>query len=325
VIAVLPSVVLESTMVQGPRAFCYATASMAPHRPARASLLRMPIWRTAGSGRQIDSRANRPADRTERHFVHLLMLTLAGAIAGASAAFTAEAQSLPDLLEKIRPSVVGVGTHLPMRRPPSQISGTGFVVSDGRHVITNFHVIPSSLDQSHRERLVVFVGSGRKPSIFEATVVASDAVHDLALLEIDTRALTPLALAPDDSVREGEDIAFTGYPIGAVLGLYPVTHRGIVSAISPVSIPARHSSELTGAQIRALRAPYDVLQLDATAYPGNSGSPVYLHKTGKVVGVINKVHVKGTKETALSDPSGITYAIPVRFVRELLAAARALP
>jgi S1-C subfamily serine protease len=105
------------------------------------------------------------------------------------------------------------------------------------------------------------------------------------------------------------------------LGLYPVTHRGIVSAISPVAPPALSSRRLSARMIRAIREAYDVLQLDAVAYPGNSGSPVYDQATGRVLGVINSVLVKGTKEAAIKSPSGITYAIPVQFVHDLLEAA----
>ena len=61
-----------------------------------------------------------------------------------------------------------------------------------------------------------------------------------------------------------------------------------------------------------------VYQLDATAYPGNSGSPLYDANTAEVIGIINKVYVKSTREAVLSDPSGITYAIPVKFLLPLL-------
>ena len=64
-----------------------------------------------------------------------------------------------------------------------------------------------------------------------------------------------------------------------------------------------------------------MFQLDATAYPGNSGSPVYDPATGEVIGVVNMVFVKGTKEAALAQPSGITYAIPSRYLIELLKAS----
>ena len=66
-------------------------------------------------------------------------------------------------------------------------------------------------------------------------------------------------------------------------------------------------------------------QLDATAYPGNSGSPVYDPATGTVIAVIHKVFVKQTKEKVLQEPSGITYAIPVEYVKRSLAAAKNRP
>ena len=67
---------------------------------------------------------------------------------------------------------------------------------------------------------------------------------------------------------------------------------------------------------------FPIFQLDATAYPGNSGSPVYDAATGEVVGVINMVFVKGTKESVLTQPSGITYAIPAKYLQDLVQKSR---
>jgi S1-C subfamily serine protease len=234
--------------------------------------------------------------------------------------------ALPDTVDKIRPSIVAVGTVKPAKRanaagPALNYLGTGFVVGNGRQVITNFHVIPQKLDVDAMEALAVFVGRGGSGEARQAHVVRTDPDHDVALLEIGGTVLPALQLAENGTVREGEEIAFTGYPIGPVLGLYPATHRGIVAAITPIVIPAMSSRTLTADQIRRIRSPFDVYQLDAVAYPGNSGSPVYDARTGHVIGVINSVLVKKTKEAALTDPSGITYAIPVRYVRALLAGA----
>ena len=120
------------------------------------------------------------------------------------------------------------------------------------------------------------------------------------------------------SSLEGERVAFTGFPIGSVLGLYPATHRGIISAITPISIPSSSSRQLDAKKIRSLRDPLFVYQLDATAYPGNSGSPLYRPDTGEVIGILNMVFVKSTKEDVLSKPSGISYAIPVKHLHSLL-------
>jgi serine protease Do len=65
-----------------------------------------------------------------------------------------------------------------------------------------------------------------------------------------------------------------------------------------------------------------VFQLDGTAFPGNSGSPLYDPADGEVVGVLNMVFVKSTKEAALAQPSGISYAIPSTFLIDLLASAK---
>ena len=221
-------------------------------------------------------------------------------------------------IEKVRPSVVAVGTLMPTRSPRAKFTGTGFVVGDGRHVITNHHVIPETIDYKGRETVAVFSGRGKNAKGRAAEVVAKDVDHDLALLAIKGKPLPALSLGSASRVKEGKEYAFTGFPIGMVLGLYPVTHKGIVSAITPIVIPSMNSRQLTASQIRRMRNPFEVFQLDAIAYPGNSGSPLYEAETGKVVGVVNSVFVKGTKESVLSTPSGISYAIPVKYIKRLM-------
>ena len=94
----------------------------------------------------------------------------------------------------------------------------------------------------------------------------------------------------------------------------------MVAAIAPVAIPAATGQQLDAKVLRRLReGAFPVFQLDATAYPGQSGSPLYDGASGEVVGIINMVLVKSTRESALSQPSGISYAIPSRALIELLA------
>ncbi len=228
---------------------------------------------------------------------------------------------LSDTIPRVKPSIVAVGTYMPARSPQSKFGGTGFVVADGRYVVTNAHVIPREIDYANKERLTVFVGQGNKATGRRAKIVAKDEKHDLCLLSIAGKPMPALKLGSTKHVREGKLYAFTGFPIGMVLGLHPVTHRGIVSAITPMVIPAASSKQLSVKMIRAMREPYDVFQLDATAYPGNSGSPLYEVDSGKVVGVINSVLVKSTKESALENPTGISYAIPIDHLNKLLQKA----
>jgi len=230
---------------------------------------------------------------------------------------------LPDTIAKVKASVVGVGSVLPVKGPkavesPVSLRGTGFVVGNGRFVVTNFHVVQKPLNEAAGERLTIFTGEGKVARAYPARIVRTDAAHDLALLEFNGGRHPPMVLNATRLVREGENIAFTGFPIGLVLGLQPVTHRGIISAVTPIVMPALSAKMLTPEQIKRAREPFNVYQLDATAYPGNSGSPVYDVETGEVLAVINSVFVKEAREAMLTDPSNISYAIPAIHIQSLV-------
>ncbi|SEK96533.1 S1 family peptidase [Nitrosovibrio tenuis] len=228
-------------------------------------------------------------------------------------------KELVKTIEQIKPSIVGVGTVQRTRSPQVNFLGTGFVLDDGFHVVTNAHVVPEVLDIANKESYIVITGKGNEPELRAASIAAIDKEHDLVLLKISGTALPAMELGDARSVREGQALIFTGFPIGMILGFYPVTHRAMVSAITPIILPARNSRQLNAKMIGQLQKPrYAVFQLDGTAYPGNSGSPLYDPETGLVYGVINMVFVKGTKESALSNPSGITYAIPGTYIQDLL-------
>ena len=120
-------------------------------------------------------------------------------------------------------------------------------------------------------------------------------------------------------MKEGEAVAFTGFPIGNVLGFHAVTHRAIIASITPIVIPTANAQQLDAKVIRRVQAgSFNVFQLDAIAYPGNSGSPVYDVERGEVRGIINMVFVKGTKEAALTAPTGISFAIPAKYLDALI-------
>ncbi len=238
---------------------------------------------------------------------------------GVPAASSAQSENVA-AIEKVKPSIVAVGTFERLRNPEFQFRGTGFAVGDGSLIATNEHVVPNILDSEHDERLAIAVpSSGGTVQVRSARKVASEPSADLALLKIDGALLPALRIGDSDRVREGEIYLFTGFPIGPVLGLIPATNRAMISAITPIALPAARANELNARSIRRLKAgAFSVFQLDGTAYPGNSGSPVYDPRSGDVVGIVNMVFVKGTKEAALTNPSGITYAIPAQNLKELL-------
>jgi S1-C subfamily serine protease len=247
-------------------------------------------------------------------------------IAALSPASPASAADLVDTVTRIKPSIVGIATHQMLRSPRTRLLGTGFVVADGNHVITSEHVLPESLDASANEFLVIaIVGDrGREGEVRRAERVAVDVARDLALLRFEGEPLPALALGEAAPVSEGQRVAFTGFPIGTRLGLVPATHRGIISAITRIVMPPRAAREITPATARRLRDPFEIYQLDATAYPGNSGSPLFEPESGTVLGVVNMVFVQEGGEP-ISRPSGISYAIPVRYVRHLLSQSDLLP
>jgi S1-C subfamily serine protease len=225
---------------------------------------------------------------------------------------------LQQSIKHIKPSVVAIGIFSPLASPRVRLVGTGFAVTDGSKIVTNHHVIATTLNPERNESYVVMSGNADNVTMHQIIESKIEPAYDLSVLTIASK-LPAVTLASSTMGAEGSEIAFTGFPITSVLGLYPATHRGIVAAHTPIAIPVDHSSQLQAAALRKLRKPFLVYQLDATAYPGNSGSPLYKADTAEVIGIINKVYVKSTREAVLSDPSGITYAIPVQALLPLLA------
>ncbi len=226
-----------------------------------------------------------------------------------------------DTLLAVKPGVVGVGTFNPSGSPRASLQGTGFVVLDGTYIVSCAHIFAKPLDTEKKEGHAVFIGRDRQVSVRQAKLVATDRGRDLALLKITGDPLPALTLGDSSRAREGWQLYFTGYPIGSVLGLNPSTHRAGLAAIIPIYTPVAAASQLNVRTLKQAKEPYEVFELDAIAYPGNSGSPVWHPDTGEVLGVVNSVYVKGAKEAALSAPSGISYAIPVKYVHQLLEQA----
>ena len=234
------------------------------------------------------------------------------------------AQSIgSDTIAQVKPSIVAVGTYQRTRNPQFTFHGTGFAVGNGTFIATNEHVIPKMLDTERNESIAIAISQGPQVQVRMARKAAAESSVDLVLLTIDGPPLRALRLGNSENVREGESYLFTGFPIGGVLGLFPVTHRAMISAVTPIVIPAARADQLNAQALRRLsQGVYPVFQLDATAYPGNSGSPLYHPETAEVIGIINMVFVKGSKETALTEPSGISYAIPIQHLKDLLERSR---
>lgn len=230
---------------------------------------------------------------------------------------------LPETIDRVKPAIVVVGTYNKTSNPQFTMRGTGFVVGDGNLVATNAHVLGETPPPDGTSYAILARLSSGELQQRRARGVATDKEHDLAVLRIEGAPLPRMVLRNSDAVREGQPVAFTGFPIGGALGFSPVTHRGIVSAVTPIALPTPTAQQLNEKVIRRLKnGTFNIFQLDATAYPGNSGSPMFDVDSGEVIGIINMVFIKSTKEAVLSQPSGISYAIPANFLVQMLAEIR---
>lgn len=253
----------------------------------------------------------------------LTLLLLVTGVAALPA--SARADDAMATIGRVKQSVVAVGTFERTRTPQFSFRGSGFIVDDGTLVVTNAHVLPGPLDGNRMEQMGILIpqSGARAASFREARTVATDPGTDLALLKLSGTPLPALRVGDSDDVKEGQSILMTGFPIGAVLGPFAATHRGMIASIAPIAIPQSRSAELDPKVVRRLTTgAFNIFQLDATAYPGSSGSPIYDVSSGAVLGVVNMVLVKATKEAVLSQPSGITYAVPSKYLLELLQKAR---
>ncbi len=240
---------------------------------------------------------------------------------------------LVEVVAVARRSVVPVGTYSATDNPRFGFRGSGFVIGDGLYVVTNAHVVdaaarraasaPSTGTLVDAQTAVLLTTKGADTGeVRLARVAALDRQRDLALLRLEGTPLPALQLEAT-APREGQAIALMGFPIGGVLGFTPVTHRGIIASMPSLAMPAPTSGQLDARAVARLReGNFEILQLDATAYPGNSGGPVLDANTGRVVGVVNMVLVKDSRESALTQPTGISYAIPVRQLQNLVNETR---
>jgi hypothetical protein len=158
------------------------------------------------------------------------------------------------------------------------VLGSGFIISKDGRIVTNLHVIRDMNTAS------VQLTNGE---IFDSlSVLATDERHDLAVVQIVGFNLPVLDLGDSDALTVGEPLVIVGSP----QGLEGTVTAGILSSV-------RDSGD-----------GFKVLQTDAAVNPGNSGGPLVNNK-GQAVGVVS---------FKLKSSEGLTFAIPINYVRGLL-------
>ena len=179
---------------------------------------------------------------------------------------------LPDIagvVDAARPAVVSVVTEVTEvlvrdfsgRVIPDSHSGSGFIFDRRGYVLTNNHVVEGA------RNVTVTLDDGTQ---FEAKVVGTDRLTDLAVLRIDGEDFPAIPLGDPSVVRVGDWVIAIGNALALPGG--PTVTVGVISALDRV-FPVTSETQL-----------YGLIQTDASINPGNSGGPL-LNLDGEVVGI----------------------------------------
>ena len=206
--------------------------------------------------------------------------------------------SVNEIYERAKDGVVLVSTST--QTPFGQGgggTGSGFLIDDEGHVLTNQHVVDNA------QSVTVRFPDGDE---IDARVVGADASSDVAVLELETvpSGVTPLELGASESLEIGDLVVAIGSPFG----LEGTVTSGIVSALHR-ELTAPDGFTIDGA-----------IQTDAAINPGNSGGPL-LDGQGRVIGINSQI------ASSSGGNEGIGYAVPIETAREVseaLIAGRAI-
>jgi 2-alkenal reductase len=177
--------------------------------------------------------------------------------------------------------------------------GSGFVIDNQGHVVTNYHVVEGVTD------LEVAFSSGFKA---RGEVIGEDIDSDLAIIAVDAPAseIFPLPLGDSDAIQVGQTVIAIGNPFG----LAGTMTTGIVSGLGR-TLQSMHTT-VDGGSFSA----GDIIQTDAAINPGNSGGPL-LNLQGEVIGVNQAIRTSNFTTTGEPTNSGIGFAISINVVKKV--------
>jgi len=204
------------------------------------------------------------------------------------------------IAKKVQPSIVGIEVEYAVNSffgstSSASASGSGIIITEDGYILTNNHIINSASSSSFYQlseatALKVYLYNDSTP--YDATIVGTDELTDLAVIKIDKTGLTAAELGDSDSVEVG---AFA-MAIGNPLGLESSVTTGTVSAVN------REITDSDGKK-------FVLIQTDAAINSGNSGGAL-VNSYGQVVG-INTLKLSG------SDIEGIGFAIPINSTTDI--------
>ena len=198
-------------------------------------------------------------------------------------------KAFSEVFREVSPSVVrifsvSIDPFSLMHRVQHSV-GTGFVIDDDGHVVTNAHLVHGTSE------VMISIGDD---DFLRAEIIGVDPISDLAVIK-RTQAGTQLQKAPlgkSEDLNIGEEVLAVGFP----LGIGKTATRGIISGMDRV-VPFSTSSWMT-----------PLIQTDAAISPGNSGGPL-VNRCGEVVAVNTLASTAG---------QNINFSIPIDVVQELM-------
>jgi serine protease Do len=171
--------------------------------------------------------------------------------------------------------------------------GSGFVIDQEGHVLTNRHVVEGA------DEIRITLSDGKE---YEAKLVGRDSRTDVALLKFEPEhELTVLEMGDSDQTEVGEWVMAIGNPFG--LGGNSVT-------VGVVSFKGR---PLT---LGTVGTSVEMIQTDASINPGNSGGPL-LNTRGEVIGINTMIITRGVPQSA-----GVGFAVPINVAKAILPQLR---
>ncbi|MFK8912102.1 S1C family serine protease, partial [Streptomyces sp. YS-3] len=307
----------------------YAVPDSAPPVPPSSQWVQYDPWGAAGP--QPLSTAGVPLGRKPRRGPLVLgavvLALVAGGIGGGIGAYVERTGtthvSLPQAgkgpIGRAPDSVAGIAASalpgvvtLHVSGESESGTGTGFVLDNAGHILTNNHVVQPA--GSSGDISVTFSGGESA----RATVVGRDSGYDLAVVRVTgVSGLKPLPLGNSDNVQVGDPVV----AIGAPFDLSNTVTSGIISAKErPITAGGEKGD---GSDVSYV----DALQTDAPINPGNSGGPL-LDSRAHVVGINSAIRAAGNSDSGGQGGSiGLGFAIPVnqgkRVAEELINTGRA--
>jgi len=208
--------------------------------------------------------------------------------------FTDEERVNIAVYDKVNRSVVNITTVSARTdlffsfEPPAEGAGSGSILDQEGHVLTNYHVIEGA-DQI---QVTLF-----NSETFEADLVGADPVYDIAVLRVQAprEVLHPVEFGNSARLRVGQKV----YAIGNPFGLERTMTVGIISSLNR-SLPSR-----TGRIMKS------IIQIDAALNQGNSGGPL-LDSRGRVIGMNTAIASKTGQNT------GVGFAIPANNIQRVV-------